>query len=84
MMDPITVFERMFDKLWVAMQDYMLNYVFGIAAMVFGIRAISQFITNGKVSVLSIVLALIFGGMAVTLGQDIWVDLIDLIKSSFK
>ena len=82
-MDPFTLFQKMFDKVWLAMQDYFLNYTFGIVAVVFAIRAVSTFITKGEVSIISIIIALICGTMAASMGQDIWTDFFELIKSAF-
>lgn len=72
----------MFDQIWIALQEYFLNYAFGIVAVIFGIRAVSAFI-DGRVSVLSIVLALVCGSIAVTMGQDIWKDFFELIRSAY-
>lgn len=76
--DPVDqIFKPFEDALWQVlhnMQQFALNYIFGILALLFGIRCISGLMT-GKFSILTCALTVIFGFLAITMGQAFWSDL---------
>lgn len=56
------------------LQDFAVNYIFGILALLFGIRCVMGLL-EGRFSVLLCILTVIMGFFAVTMGQTFWTDL---------
>lgn len=56
------------------LQQFAINYIFGILALTFGIRLIFGLL-QGRFSIIAAVGTIVFGFLAVTMGQTFWTSL---------
>ena len=67
-------FEQALWQVLATFRDFAINFAFGILALLFGIRLVSGLL-RGNVNIVAAVLTVIFGFLAVSMGQTFWTSL---------
>ena len=70
-MNPFDKLIEIWNQVVASIMDYTANYIFGILALVFWLRAIDSLL-KGKIAIIAIILAVVLTAMAISMGQHIW------------